>query len=219
MTAQEPMSKEQFLEKLGELLGRAKSEIEAKVALAEAEELDTLTEEALQGYEPHTISVSIGKEGAPEHIVDVTMYTKIATGYELGFEGNIAHETELWPELVREAKNGFFDEDLFLDMASFAFEKLIAGAEGDTISRRDAYLARTIKEFADVDAGICEEFVAAQLVAEALSAQACGGWQKVDGEIPTDKLVVFKDGKRILVDMAPCDLSSLMAPAPVGTGM
>jgi len=211
MTMQEPMSKEQFFEKLVELLSRAKSEFEADAARAEAEGLDALTEETLQSKEPHTISVSIGKEGAPEHIVDVTMYMKVMTGYELGFEGDIANETELWPELVREAKNGTFDEDLFLDMAGFAFEKLIVGVGGDTISRRDAYLARAIKEFADVDADICEEFAAAQLVAEALSAQACGGWQRVDGEIPTDKLVVFKGGKKVLVDMAPVDLAPLMA--------
>lgn len=210
MTTQKPISKEQFFEKLREELEQAKSVIETSAARAVAEGLDAVTEETIQGSEPHTISVSIGKEGALEHIVDVAMYMKVVTGYELGFEGNIADETELWPELVREAKNGIFDEELFCDMADFAFEKLIAGAERDAISRRDAYLARAIKEFADVDADICEGFAAAQLVAEALSAQACGGWQRIDGEIPTNQLVVFKDGKKVLVDMAPVDLAPLM---------
>lgn len=191
------MSREQFLEKLDEVLGSVKEKgFDADVT---------------QGSDPWSVSVSIGKEGASPHIVDVTMYTHVVKGYEVGFESEVAFGVDLWPELVRGARNGAFDEGLFLDMASFAFEDLVKGASGETVSRKDAYLAHVIKEFADVDADISGEFAAAQLVAEALSAQACSGWQRVDGEVPDDKLVVFNEaGDRILVDMAPCDLSPLL---------
>ena len=37
-----------------------------------------------------------------------------------------------------------------------------------------------------------------------------GGWQKVDGEVLADKLVVLKNGEKILVNMAPCELEPLL---------
>lgn len=112
--------------------------------------------------------------------------------------------------LIDNARNGFLDEGLFLDMATFAFEKLVRGASEETVSRQDAYLAHKIKEFADVDAEGSNTLIAAQLVAEALSTQACGGWHKEDGVVLNDRLAVFANGKWVLVDMSPCDLSPLL---------
>lgn len=193
---QETMNKEQFLEQLDEKLKSMKEK--------------GFDVDVLQGEDPWSVSVSIGKEGAEPLVIDVSMYTHVVKGHETGFAEEVALGLELWPELVKDARSGTFDESLFLDMASFAFEKLIEGADEETVSRRDAYLAHVIKEFADVDAEICEEFAAAQLVAEALSVQACGGWQRIDGEVLTDMLAVFKDDKWVLVNMCPCDLTPLL---------
>ena len=99
---------------------------------------------------------------------------------------------------------------MFRDMASFAFDDLVKGAEEDSVSRRDAYLALAIKEFADVKADIGKTFEAAQLIAKSLCTQACIGWQSIDGEVSTDKLVVFKGGEKVLVDMAPVDMTPLL---------
>lgn len=191
------MSKEQFLEKLDEKLRSLKEK--------------GLDVDVSQSASPWSVSVSIGKEGATPHIVDVTLYSHVIKGYETGFDSEVAFGVQLWPDLTREAQNGAFDEGLFLDMATFAFEKLVKGACAESISRKDAYLALAIREFADVDVVICEEFAAAQLVAEALCSQACGGWQKIDGEVLYDKLVVFNDaGEKVLVNMSPCDLGALL---------
>ena len=192
----ETMDKAEFLEKLSEKLS----------AIREAGYDVDMT----QGETPWSVSVSIGKEGAEPQIIDVSMYSHVASEYELGFNADVVSNAISWIQLLDEAHAGRFDEELFCDAASFAFEKLVEGANGEVISRRDAYLALKIKEFATLGAKGSEEFAAAQLVAEALSTQACGGWQTIDEYISTDKLVVFKTGKKILVDMKPCDLAPLL---------
>lgn len=67
-----------------------------------------------------------------------------------------------------------------------------------------------IKEFCDAEADICRRSDAAQLVAKALCTQVCIGWQKIDGEASSEKLAIFKDGEKVLIDMKPIDLSSLL---------
>ena len=161
------MSKEQFFEKLGEKLD----------ALKAAGFDVSLT----QGENPWSVSVSIGKEGAEPNIIDISMYAHNADGYEQGFDHEVYLGAIHWTQLLDRARNGVFDAELFYDAISFAFEDLVKGADAETVSRRDAYLALKIREFASIGAEGSEEFAAAQLVAEALSAQACGGWQEVDG--------------------------------------
>ena len=193
---QEAMSKEQFFEKLGEKLDALRA-VGFDVGLT-------------QGENPWSVSVSIGKEGAKPHTIDISMYAHAADEYEQGFNHEVFSGAVHWAQLLDRTRNGVFDEELFRDAISFAFEDLVKGADAETVSRRGAYLALKIREFASIGAEDSEEFAAAQLVAEALSAQACGGWQKVDGEVLTDKLVVYKDGERVLVDMKPCSLSALL---------
>lgn len=192
----ETMNKAEFLEKLGERLS----------AMKEA----GFDVDMMQGENPWSVSVSIGREGTEPQIIDVSMYSHVASEYELGFDTEIVSNAISWIHLLDEAHAGHFDEELFCDAASFAFEKLVEGANGEVVSRRDAYLALKIKEFATFGARGSEEFAAAQLVAEALSAQACGGWQTIDEDVSTDKLVVFKGGEKILVDMRPCNLTPLL---------
>lgn len=193
----ETMSKAEFFEKLGEKL----------TAMKEA----GFDVDVTQGDNPWSVSVSIGKEGAEPKIIDISMYSHIANMYERGFDAETLSSTVIWSRLLDEAYAGCFDVDTFCDAASFAFEKLIEGANEKAVSRRDAYLALKIGEFAALGAGGGETFAAAQRIAEALSSQACGGWQKVDEEVLTDRLAVFKDGEWILVDMRPCDLTPLLS--------
>ena len=192
------MTKEQFLEKLGEKLSAMK-EAGFDVDMA-------------QGENPWSVSVSIGKEGFDSKTIDISMYSHVASSYERGFGDDVVSATVQWWHILDEAHAGHFDEELFCDAATFAFEKLIENANEESVSRRDAYLALKIGEFATIGAEGSEEFAAAQLVAEALSAQACGGWQEVDGEVPADKLVVYKNGEHVLVNMKPCDLMPLLEP-------
>lgn len=194
--SKETMGKTEFFEKLSEKLS----------AMREAG-FDVNME---QGENPWTVSVSIGKEGAEPHIIDVSLYSHVASGYEQGFDVEIFSGVLNWNWLIDEAHAGRFDEELFCDAATFAFEKLIEGANEKHVSRHDAYLALKINEFAALGAEGSEKFAAAQLVAEALSVQACGGWQRIDEEVLADKLVVFKVGNKVLVDMNPCDLTPLL---------
>ena len=134
----EAMSKEQFLEKLSEKL-RAMKEAGFDVELT-------------QGENPWSMSVSIGKEGAEPQTIGISMYSHVANGYERGFDAEVVSATVRWSRLIDEAHAGHFDAEQFCDSASFAFEKLIESANEETISRRDAYLALKIKEFADIAA-------------------------------------------------------------------
>jgi len=157
-----------------------------------------------------TISIPIGEVDGRPRYVQVQVQARKSSGYESGVDREIVGSVQWWPQLAADARRGVFDEEVFCDMTSFAFDDLVKSAKEDAVSRRNAYLALAIKEFADVEAEIGEAFDAAQLIAKSLCTQACIGWQRVDGEISADKLVVFKGGERVLVDMAPVDMASLL---------
>ena len=140
----------------------------------------------------------------------VTIRASKHNEYESGIDPKIATAPNWWPKLDADARIGIFDEELFCDMASFAFDDFAKSAGGDTVPRHDACLALAIKEFCDAEADICRRSNAAQLVAKALCTQVCIGWQKIDGEVSSEKLAIFKDGEKVLIDMKPIDLSSLL---------
>ena len=156
------------------------------------------------------------------------MGNKEAEGRKLGIEITMSanrigrYERELerynhkgwWRDLIRLAERGQFDDELFRDMASFAFVDFKAHAEEGAVPRGLVYLAFAMKEFAEMEAEVSDEFKAAQMVAEAIYKQGCYGWQRVDGEILRHQLVVLvgEEG-RVLVNMRTVDLAPLMETA------
>lgn len=186
-------------------------DMEKKAALV-ADEMMAMGETVSETGETQerTIRIQLGEVNGEPYYVYVAIEARKIQGYEADVDPEIAHAPNWWPKLASDARVGVFDEELFCDMASFAFDDFVAAAGNDCVTRKNAYLALAIKEFCDVEACISEEFEAAQLVAEALCTQACIGWQKIDREVSSEKLVVFKGSEKVLVDMAPCDLKSLL---------
>lgn len=142
--------------------------------------------------------------------IEVTMSVSEIGRYERALE-RYSNEG-WWRDLIRLAKQGQFDDELFRDMAGFAFRDFKAHAEKDAVPRELVYLAFAMKEFAELEAGVSDEFKAAQMVAEAIYKQGCYGWQRVDGKILKHQLVVLVgEEDRILVNMRTIDLSPLLA--------
>lgn len=186
-------------------------DMEKKAALV-ADEMMAMGEAVSETGETQerTIRIQLGEVDGKPYYACVTIQARKMQGYESDVDPEIAHAPNWWPKLTSDARAGIFDEELFRDMASFAFEDFVAAADDDSVTRKNAYLALAIKEFCDVEANISEEFEAAQLLAEALCTQACIGWQKIDEEVSGEKLVVFKDSEKVLVGMAPVDLTPLL---------
>ena len=126
-------------------------------------------------------------------------------------ESEVRWAANWWPVLIDGAREGILDLELFDDMASFAFDDFVKEALEDCVSRVNAYQAFAIKEFADVKVEGDELLIAARLVAEALSTQACAGWQLIDGKVSSDKLVVYTpSGERVIISMHPIDFTPLL---------
>ena len=154
---------------------------------------------------------STGTEGRSLSI-EVTVSVSRIGRYERALE-SFSH-VGWWRDLIRLAERGQFDDELFGDMAGFAFRDFKAHAEEGAVPRELVYLAFAMKEFAELEAEVSDEFEAAQMVAEAIYKQGCYGWQRVDGEILKHQLVVLVgEEDRVLVNMRPVDLSPLLANA------
>ncbi len=141
--------------------------------------------------------------------IEVTITVSDIGRYERKLE-SYSHEG-WWQDLIRLAKQGQFDEELFEDMAGFAFRDFKANAEKDSVPRELVFLAFAMKEFAELDVEISEKFKAAQIATEAIYKQGCFGWQRVDGKILKHQLIVLiGEDDRVLVNMRHIDLSPLM---------
>lgn len=162
--------------------GQKKKQIEKAAEECAAEIAKTMDQMAESMNSPdgedlcvQTVSMPIGEVDGKPRFVQVQVQARKSNGYESGVDREIVGSVQWWPQLAADARKGAFDEEVFCDMVSFAFDDLVKSAKEDAVSRRDAYLALAIKEFADVEAEIGEAFDAAQLIAKSLCTQACIG--------------------------------------------
>ena len=147
-----------------------------------------------------------------EEEYSVSKFVWQATPYEIGKESsNLGRWTTLWIYLISAAQEGYYDEDTFIDAADFSFEDYVKEAKEGVLTRGSAYQALFIRMYAALDVSISPEFKASQLVAEALCAQVCAGWNKIDGEILDDKLEVCDlDGNYWVIDMCPAGMTPIV---------
>ena len=180
----------QMDEQMEKRVEKAAKECAAEIAKTMGRMAESMNSPDWEDFCVQTISIPIGEVDGKPRYVQVQVQARKSNGYESGVDREIVGSVQWWPQLAADARKGVFDEEVFCDMASFAFDYLVKSAKEDAVSRRDAYLALAIKEFADVEAEIGEAFDAAQLIAKSLCTQACVGWQEVDGEISADLRII-----------------------------